>query len=130
MSSSGIPARVTEFIHRHIESVGQLEMLLLLLNNSDRVWSPAQVAKELGIDPDFASVFLDTFARRELVAKNADGNFQFSQTSPEAASVRELDATYRTRRVAVIGAIFSKPEEDLGSFADAFLLKKPEKEEG
>ena len=47
MAKEPIPPDVGEFIVRHINSVAQLEALLLLRTNPDKDWDAAEIAKRL-----------------------------------------------------------------------------------
>ena len=51
MDDDGIPARVKQLITEHMDSVMQLEVLLLLAGQAgQRVWTAADLAQQLRID--------------------------------------------------------------------------------
>lgn len=120
------PADVRRFILEHINSVDQLEMLLLLRDHPDKSWTAAEVARALYTQPEAAALRLEGLrARGLLTAKDgAERQYQFRPaTSALEHAVRRLADTYKNRRVTVIGLIYSKPLDQVQAFADAFKLR-------
>ena len=128
----GIPQEVRAFIVDHIDSVLQLELLLLLHKKRDQEFGAAEVVAELRIDPTWAVTQLDDFCARGIL-KCAEGpprRYRYAPKSPDLDSaITRLDQAYSNRRVSVISLIFSKPTDKLRSFADAFRVRK-EKTDG
>ena len=132
MTDDGIPPEVKSFVADNIDSVVQLEALLLLHARPDRSFTPAELAKELRIDPAWAEPNLKQLCGRQIVVcdESADHRYQYSPQSDQLK--RTIDALancYATRRVSVIALIFSKPPSPLQHFADAFRIRK-EKTDG
>ncbi len=123
----GIPPRVKQFITDHLDSVMQLEMLLLLAGHAERVWTAGELAQQLRIDPAWVDVQLSTMAAGGLVVATggSPAQFRYEPRIPELGqTVDELSQTYADRRVTVIGLIFAKPTDKIRSFADAFRIRK------
>jgi hypothetical protein len=97
--ANDFPAEIEQFIGQHIESLAQLEMLLLLRKESDRSWSCFDLARQLYIGPDSGGAAVDQL-------------------------IDQLSALYQQRRVAVITLIYSKPVKKVQTFADAFRLRR------
>jgi hypothetical protein len=120
-------SEVQQFIVLHIESLAQLETLLLLRREPERTWDAAETAKALYIPADQAGTLLADLCRRGLVKMidAADGQYQY-QAAAEGADrvIGELAQVYQDRRVAVITQIYSKPLNKVQTFADAFRLRK------
>ena len=119
---------MTQFITDHVESVMQLEVLLLLAGQPGQAWSAADLAQQLRIDPAWVDGQLRAMVAKGLVVL-VDGppgpQFRYAPRTPELArAVDELAHAYADRRVTVIGLIFSKPVDKLRSFADAFRIRK------
>lgn len=132
MSDEGIPQEVRAFIADHIDSVLQLELLLLLHAKRDRDFDAAEVMEEMRIDLTWAATQLDFFCARGILSCTdaAPRRYRYAPRSAEMdAAVAKLDQTYADRRVSVISLIFSKPTDKLRSFADAFRVRK-EKNDG
>lgn len=125
MDDPGISQDVRSLIVERIDSVVQLELLLLLQANPGRAWTAAEVAQELRIEPSWATGQLDELAGRGLLASEASDTFRYApQSSGLDSAVQRLSKDYAERRVTVITMIFSKPVDKLRSFADAFRLRK------
>ena len=128
MTSDGISERVRLFLADQIDSVVQLEALLLLHANPETTFLPADLARELRIDPAWAEPNLRQLSglKAAVIAEGPGGSFRYHAPTPElAATVDDLAACYATRRVSVVAMIFSKPPPGpLQHFADAFRLRK------
>ena len=124
--STSIPPRVRQFIIDHIDSVMQLEVLLLIASEPGRAWTVKDLAELLRIDPTWVDSQLRAMAARGLVAQQPDSAaFRFEPRSAELSqALDELAKTYADRRVTVIGLIFAKPIDKIRSFADAFRIRK------
>ena len=129
MDDPGISPEVRALIVDRIDSVVQLELLLLLQANAGRAWTAAEVAQQLRIDPSWAAGQLTELASRGLAAPadapNASDAFRYAPAPPALdAMVVQLARDYNERRVTVITLIFSKPVDKLRTFADAFRFRK------
>lgn len=125
MSSTGLSDRVTRFIGEHIDSVEQLEVLLLLRRAAGQEWTADDVARELRIAAASAGGRLEDLERRGILARSDGkaGAFRYSPQKGEVDdSVGDLAAAYAERRVTVINLIFSRPNERIRTFADAFRV--------
>ncbi|WP_373044470.1 hypothetical protein [Vulgatibacter sp.] len=123
--NGGISEEVRTFVVEHIDSVEQLEVLLLIRASAKRTWTAEGVASELRIDPRSAGQRLEDLRKAGLVAPAEGGGVCFSPRSQSLARVvEELAQSYHTHRVSVISLIFSKPSERIRSFSDAFRLRR------
>jgi DNA-binding MarR family transcriptional regulator len=121
------PADVRRFIDQHIESLAQLEVLLLLRQEPERKWELADIAKTLYITDEMAGSLLADFVRRGFAQKLPDGDSCYRYRIPDGetdALIEKLAALYRERRVAVISLIYSKPLNKVQTLADAFRFGK------
>ena len=127
MGVQGIPAPALELLNRHIHSVEQLEALLLCRAAPDKSWSAAEVARALVTREDTAEVRLADLAERELLSAEP-GEAETYRYAPSDhrvdAAIDLLAEAYATRRVAVVGLIFSKPDYAATTFADAFRVRR------
>lgn len=132
MTYEAISQEVKDFIAAHINSVEQLEVLLLLRIHADQEWSADTLAKELRIDASWAATRLADLSTRGLLAvrETSESLYLFNPKTPELRRiVGDLALTYTERRVAVINLIYSKPLDNIRVFAEAFRFKK-EKPDG
>jgi hypothetical protein len=126
----GVSQEVTNFLADYIDSVLELELLLLLRAEPGRTWTAAHLAHQLKIDPAFASAQLEKFYQHRLLAGEArtdqpDPAYRYAPASTQLdATVASVAAAYATHRVSIIGLIFSKPTSTLKTFADAFRIRR------
>lgn len=133
MRSNDLPEDVRRFIADHIESVEQLEILLLLHHHGGRVWTAESVARELRIAPISAGERLEDLARASIVSRmqGTPVEYRYAPGSPNLdAAVAGLATAYSERRVTVINLIFSKPVDKIRTFADAFRLRRDDDDNG
>ena len=127
MSTGGIPDDVARFITDYIDSVEQLEVLLLLRASGSKEWTAESIARELRINPESVATRLATMHAQGLLAlvDEEGGVYRYEPASSNTDRVvRGLADTYSQRRVSVITLIFSKPSDSIRTFADAFRIRK------
>ena len=61
---SEFPAKIAQFIDQQIESLAQLEALLLLRTRPDHIWVVDEIAKSLYITPEMTDLLLTDLIRR------------------------------------------------------------------
>jgi hypothetical protein len=124
MAGSSVPASVQRFIAGEIESVAQLEVLLLLRAATDKSWTAAEVARALVIRRETAAHWLDDLTVRGLLRKHG-GRYRYDPATGETdRTIDQLAESYAKYRVAVIALIFSKPSDRVSVFADAFRIRR------
>jgi hypothetical protein len=121
-----LPEDVYRFVIEQINSVEQLETLLLLRASPEQAWSVETVSHALYTSPAAAAMRLsDLQARGLLVAAEQRDSWQYRAANAELdALVGRLAEAYKERRVTVISLIYSKPQQEVQAFADAFRLRK------
>jgi hypothetical protein len=127
LAQEEIPSNVRAFLNDHVESVVQVEVLLLLYAEPARAFSTADVVSALRIEPAWAEAQLSNLCTRGMLAANGDGAYHWAPRTAEIdAAVAGLARAYADRRVTVIGLIYAKPapSDPLRSFADAFRIRK------
>jgi hypothetical protein len=130
MPDDKIPADVKRLIHNHINSVEQLEVFLLLREQSDREWNAVEVSRELRIQPESAATRLAALTEGRLLASTggADKTALCYRYQPATSDLERaasgLSAAYKERRYSVIDLIFSKPTDNIRTFSDAFRIRR------
>lgn len=129
MTEYPIPNDVRQFILESIDSIAQLEALLLLRGSPNEEWSAQKIAQRLYIsEPGAISL---------LTRLNAEGLISFSNDKPPlyryqpdssnlTRIVDRLAETYSKHLVPVTNLVHSKPRTRIREFADAFNLRKDE----
>jgi hypothetical protein len=128
MTGRGIPDHVRRFVAANIDSVGTLEVLLLLRDQRERDWTAGDVARELRSGTDPAADRLAYLRGRGLLSDAASEkpSFRYAPSRPDIArAVDDLASCYATRRVRVISLIYSKPSDQVLTFGDAFRIRRP-----
>lgn len=123
-ATNDIPADVRSLIARHVDSVGRLELLLLIFRDASALWSADDLARELRIDPAWTAAELSQLAARGLIERTSEGEWHATATPEIAASVTRVAQAYADRRVSVVALIYAKPSDALRTFADAFRFRK------
>jgi hypothetical protein len=124
--SNGISPQVDRFIHEHISSIEQLEVLLLLHDDPHKYWSAAEISRVLYRQPASVSERLEQLHAAQLleVQRQEPPLFCFNTQTPHRDVVWALDRAYKERKDTVIRLVFTKPRDHLRAFSDAFRLRK------
>ena len=124
MASADIPPEVRRLILEAIDSVPELEALLLLRDAPNQYWTPDSSSSRLYVSRTVAAYTLDVLAQRGFLEESAEG-FVYRPVSAELAeTVDALARTYATALVAVTKLIHGKPGTSVQDFARAFRLRK------
>jgi hypothetical protein len=124
MTLMEIPDRVRRFIVDAIDSVPELEALLLLRTHADRAWSAHDAGARLYVSSTMAAHLLNTLTARGLLRRDGD-YYRYGPARPEMDDVvNDLAATYVARLIDVTRLIHAKPAASVRQFADAFRLRK------
>jgi hypothetical protein len=119
----GLPSDVKEFIRQHIHSLAQLEVLLTLRREPERLWTIDEVTTALYLQGQMVNDLLLDVVRRGL-AEQEGGNFRYRPANDTLAGlIDRLAQLYQERRVAVTTEIFAKPVDSFRAFAEAFRLR-------
>ena len=123
-----IPAEVQQFILKSIDSIAQLEALLLLRGQPQEIWSISAVAQRLYITEQETSILLARLHAEGLIAvKEGEPKYQYQPSSVELGEmVKRMAEIYAKHLVPVTKLIHSKPRTRIQEFADAFKLRKDE----
>jgi protein tyrosine phosphatase (PTP) superfamily phosphohydrolase (DUF442 family) len=122
-----IPADVRTFLLQHIDSIAQLEALLLLRSAPTCLWSAETVAKRLYISTQEAAMVLERLAEESFVTMSQDvpNTYQYQPASDELAHmVDRIAVLYAQYLIPVTNLIHAKPRNRVQEFADAFKLRK------
>ena len=127
MQGGEITPAVRTFIHQHINSVEQLEVLLLMVKECDKEWSAVEVSRELYIQAASAATRLADLGGSRLLQANGASPPLYRYAPSDATldnTAREVAAAYGVRRVAVINLILERPLDNVRVFSDAFRLRR------
>jgi hypothetical protein len=118
---------VRAFLLEHIDSIAQLEALLLLRTDPTCSWNAETIGKRLYISTQEAAVVLERLTADSLVTtpEGVPGSYQYHPASGElAAMVDRVAELYAHYLIPITNLIHSKPRSRVQEFADAFKLRK------
>lgn len=124
MNSAQIPANVLQFIAERIDTVPQLEALLLLWEDPQRAWSEEDLAGRIYVSRQVAAQTLQALQRQNLVVAESSLYRYHPQWDPTGAVMPEVAAAYRRHLVQLATFIHSRASTAVREFARAFDLKK------
>lgn len=129
MNEDPIPDDIKKFVVENIDSVAQLEALLLLRENLNEQWSATAVAKRLYISEQETIPLLARLGAAGLIlaTDSKPPLYTYQPDSPELVQlVDKLAETYSRHLVPITNLIHAKPRKRVQEFADAFKLRKEE----
>ena len=126
MSEDSSRDRAYQFIAETIDSVPQLEALLLLWNTRPEGWEAEDVSRRLYVNPVEAERILHDLANQGLISRPTPApKYAYLSMLPELDELLAcVDQTYRAEIVTVSKFIHSKGSPAVRAFARAFRLKK------
>lgn len=124
MAPPQISARVLRFIDEYIDTVPQLETLLMMYDDPRRPWTVAEAAARTYISHDEASRVLEALRRRGMIAAEGGSFRAHLEAGQERELVDEVARTYRSNLAHIATFIHEKPPAPLKEFARAFDFKK------
>jgi len=126
MVPQDIPADILAFLAHRIDSVPQLEALLMMCERADSAWTVDDVAARTYTNAVTARSVLEALQRRGLVAADEPGlRFRFApHDNADVALVARVAGFYRANLVIVATLIHEKAPASVQEFARAFEFKK------
>ena len=125
MATACIPDDVCALVLERIDSVPELEAILLFREDPRREWTPEAAGRRLYVSTTVAGHVLGLLCERGFFARSGEG-YRYEPESPRLRRiVDQLAIAYSRQLVAVTQMIHSKPSQNLRDFVDAFRLRKP-----
>jgi hypothetical protein len=95
-------------IAEHVDSVGTLDLLLLLHDSRDRAWSAEELCQALRCPEAWVEVQLVRLSELGLLAEAEDGRHTYRRGRRHGAAVDAIAHAYRRDRAAVTRRIFAQ----------------------
>jgi hypothetical protein len=122
-AADSIPDDIREFIQKHIDSIAQLEALLLLRGSPEIEWDAAKAAARLYTSEQETAAVLARLATDGFLAVD-NGVYRYGgHCNGQQQLVDRLAALYARALIPVTNLIHAKPRR-IREFADAFKLTK------
>lgn len=131
LAGDNVPEKVRTFIYEYIDSVEQLEILLLLHHDCNKRWSAMSISQQLRSSPNSAEKRLQLLKSLNLaqVFVGATVEYQCVTTPDITELIAELDRAYKIQPHRILELIFS-PTKKARNFADSFRLYGNKKNPG
>jgi hypothetical protein len=114
---------VDRFILDEIDTVPQLEALLLLWKTRPRWWKHDDLAAALYISADATREVIELLGKMGLVTRNNAGEYAYAAGTKDAL-IAAVAETYSRELVRISRMIHDKAPSAIRAFADAFRFKK------
>jgi hypothetical protein len=125
MSPPEISSRVLEFLARRIDTVPQLEALLLLWQAPDQWWRAEDVAARLYVSLEEATAILRALQLRQLAElDDKSARYRYSAAWDESGTeMSEVADAYRRQLIQMTRIIHAGASAAVRNFARAFSFK-------
>jgi hypothetical protein len=122
-----IPGEVRQLVARHVRTMEQVEVLLLLARGSERALSADEIRAALRLDQNaVAATSLAGLEEGRLIEEQPGHppRWRYAPATPELRRAVELLAVaYNERPVTLVRMIYERPSA-VQSFADAFRIRR------
>jgi DNA-binding MarR family transcriptional regulator len=127
VADSALPAEVRQLIARHLATMEQVDVLLLLARSPEQWRSEEEIRTALRIDETGVSArTFDELRAAGLIESDGSqpARYHYAATNErDKAAVALLALAYNAQPVTLVRAIYARPTP-AQSFADAFRLRK------
>ena len=126
MAKDPVPEKVRNFISDHIDSVAELEALLLMRRERGTAWGAALLAERLYIgEGQVAQVLAKLCSLGLVVDEGETGAFRYEPAPQELTDlIGDVAEAYSRYLIPVTNLIHSKPQPRVQQFADAFKFDR------
>ena len=98
-----------QLIARHVDSVGALDLLLLVHDRRDRDWSAEELCEALRCPDRWAAEQIARLEALDLLGEVAPQRYRYLRGRRFGAAVDEIARAWRRDRAAVTRQIFARP---------------------
>lgn len=124
MSNGVVPDAVRKVLADRIDSIPELEAVLLLRKHRNQTWSVEEAGQQLYLSPVVASHVLNLLTERGFLTRSLQ-RYQYSPESAELeATVTLLAEVYSKHLIAVTNIVHAKPSAGVRLFAQAFRFRQ------
>jgi hypothetical protein len=127
MRADVLPYEVKAFLLRYIDSIAQLEALLLLRANADLAWSADMIALRLYIPVQETAEILARLCADGFLAAHDNEPLLYQYHCPardQAHMADQVAMLYTKYLIPITHLIHAKPRTRVQGFADAFRFRK------
>ena len=123
MADDPIPTEIRNFLVRCIESVAQLEALLLLRTTPQQAWNVPDVARRLYVAEKEAAQLLGGLVGSELAVTDGEA-YRYQPRDCEMLDLVDQLAEAYARSLVPVTRVIHERDIAIRKFADAFKIRK------
>ncbi|HVW75161.1 MAG TPA: hypothetical protein VHC39_16105 [Rhizomicrobium sp.] len=123
MTEEGVPQEIRDFLSRCIDSVAELEALLLLRESPAQDWDPATLAHRLYVSEAEGAKILEHLVHCELATKSGAG-FRYFLRDAERRRLVDGLADSHAKQLVPLTRLIHERASGVRKFADAFKFRK------
>ncbi|MES2803848.1 MAG: hypothetical protein V4654_15250 [Bdellovibrionota bacterium] len=125
MKRDDLPIDVRYFLETSIDSIEQLQVLILLQTHPNKIWTTNEIAIELrSVDTSIQKRLHDLYRRNILLVSDKENEHKFLPSSTSMRALIEILAgENQLRPYQVIDAIYASPDKSILDFANAFKMR-------
>jgi hypothetical protein len=119
--------KLKSFVTTCIDSVEQLQVLILLLEDTGKGWRVNEIAQRLrSVDSSITKRLEDLYVRKVIRRNSSDpSEYAFELIQPEFRDVIfELATVFKARPYKIVDLIYERPREAIRAFSETFNFKK------
>ena len=126
MAGTGLDADLAQFLDVNIDSIPQLEILLLLHEHRGRVWTEEEIGTRIYLTVAQVSPLVRALVARGLVVATpgTEGGYAYLESPGLREGVERVALGYRTHLIGLTRHVHAKASRPVLDFARAFDLKK------
>jgi hypothetical protein len=124
MNSGDLDQEVSGFILNHVDSVEQLEILIMLRESAPRIWTIEEICHSLHSTKSSVELRVKGLCAKGFLECSATAAGYKKQSNESERIIQNVIDTYKHKKTRTIELIFSKPHPNLIGFANAFKLRK------
>jgi hypothetical protein len=132
LSTVELPDEVKNFITKHIDSVGKLEVLLFLVRRPNEKLSSEYISSELRNHKLVIQRHLSDLSSQGCLKeyKEEAKSYQFSTEEGDVSLMEKVLAAHTIYPMRLVQLIYEKPASSIKQFAEAFKIRKDDDENG
>jgi hypothetical protein len=123
VTTDPIPDSVKRLIAKRIETVSELEAILLLRDRRDRAWTLAEIGERLYVSTTAAAHLLEKLADNGFL-KTREGRYLYAADADVDEAVAGLAIAYSHHVVAITNLIHANSASRVRELADACASRK------
>lgn len=108
MGTDFLSSALQDFVASNIESIAELEALMLLCNSPQKTWSAAALAKRVYVSDAEALAMLRRLEQRGFLLAEDTASFRYLASGPRAPMVDQIVRAYRHSLIPLTNLIHSR----------------------